>query len=109
MKSILDRLRARPSTVPSDEQGSLILDILIGIAIFALIAIIALSAVGQYRARAYVQGAPERCVWGSDWPHPTETTKPDDAILFDLLQEWVRDEPTRHRILVENPASLYGF
>jgi predicted TIM-barrel fold metal-dependent hydrolase len=60
-------------------------------------------------ARAYVQAAPERCVWGSDWPHPTETTKPDDAILFDLLQEWVRDEPTRHRILVENPASLYGF
>jgi predicted TIM-barrel fold metal-dependent hydrolase len=61
-------------------------------------------------ARALVKLAPERCVWGSDWPHPTERdTKPDDAVLFDLMQEWARDEPTRHRILVANPAALYGF
>jgi len=60
-------------------------------------------------AREYVKAAPERCVWGSDWPHPTESTKPDDAKLMDLLQEWARDEATRHRILVENPARLYGF
>jgi predicted TIM-barrel fold metal-dependent hydrolase len=60
-------------------------------------------------AREYVKAAPERCVWGSDWPHPTESSKPDDAILIDLLQEWARDERTRHRVLVENPAALYGF
>jgi predicted TIM-barrel fold metal-dependent hydrolase len=61
-------------------------------------------------ARAFVEHAPERCVWGSDWPHPTEPhTKPDDAILFDLLMDWALDEPTRHRILVANPAALYGF
>lgn len=60
-------------------------------------------------AREYVKAAPERCVWGSDWPHPTESTKPDDAVLMDLLQEWARDEATRHRILVTNPALLYGF
>jgi predicted TIM-barrel fold metal-dependent hydrolase len=61
-------------------------------------------------AKALIEHAPERCVWGSDWPHPTEPhTKPDDAILFDLLQEWALDEPTRHRILVKNPAELYGF
>jgi D-galactarolactone isomerase len=61
-------------------------------------------------AREYVKAAPERCVWGSDWPHPTErAAKPDDAVLMDLLQEWARDEPTRRRILVENPAALYGF
>jgi D-galactarolactone isomerase len=61
-------------------------------------------------ARAFVAHAPERCVWGSDWPHPTEPhTKPDDAILFDLLTDWALDEPTRHRILVANPAALYGF
>ena len=60
-------------------------------------------------AREYVKAAPERCVWGSDWPHPTESTKPDDAVLMDLLQEWARDEATRHRILVTNPAFLYGF
>lgn len=62
-------------------------------------------------ARAYVAAAPERCVWGSDWPHPTEQQKhlPDDAGLFDLLTEWVPDEKTRHRVLVENPATLYDF
>jgi D-galactarolactone isomerase len=60
-------------------------------------------------ARAYAKAAPERCVWGSDWPHPTEKDKPDDAILFDLLSDWAPDEKVRHRILVENPAALYGF
>ncbi len=60
-------------------------------------------------ARAYIAAAPERMVWGSDWPHPTETEKPDDAVLFDLLSDWAPDEATRHRILVDNPATLYGF
>ena len=60
-------------------------------------------------ARAYAKAAPERCVWGSDWPHPTEKDKPDDAVLFDLLIDWVPDEKARHRVLVENPAVLYHF
>jgi D-galactarolactone isomerase len=60
-------------------------------------------------AQAYVRAAPERMVWGSNWPHPNETTKPDDAVLFDLLAQWAPDEATRHRILVENPQQLYGF
>ena len=60
-------------------------------------------------AREYVKAAPDRCVWGSDWPHPTETAKPDDAVLLDLLQEWARDEGTRRKILVDNPGRLYGF
>ena len=62
-------------------------------------------------ARGYLKAAPERCVWGSDWPHPTEQTKqlPDDAVLFDLLSDWAPDEKVRHRILVENPATLYDF
>lgn len=61
-------------------------------------------------AQAYALAAPERMLWGSDWPHPTEKTdKPDDAVLFDLLAEWAPEEKTRHRILVENPATLYGF
>ena len=61
-------------------------------------------------ARAYVKAAPERLVWGSDWPHPTEKDRwPDDAVLFDLLLGWAPDEKVRHRILVENPATLYGF
>ena len=62
-------------------------------------------------AQAYAKAMPERCVWGSDWPHPTEQSKqlPDDAVLFDLLVEWVPDEKTRTRILVDNPATLYDF
>jgi len=61
-------------------------------------------------ARAYAEAAPERMVWGSDWPHPSEQqTKPDDALLFDLLADWAPDEAVRHRILVENPQALYGF
>jgi predicted TIM-barrel fold metal-dependent hydrolase len=61
-------------------------------------------------ARAYLQFAPERMVWGSDWPHPTERDhKPDDAVLFDLIGQWAPDEGLRKRLLVDNPAVLYGF
>ena len=61
-------------------------------------------------AREFVKLAPERLVWGSDWPHPTERdAKPDDAVLFDLLHDWCGDDAAFTRILVENPATLYGF
>jgi predicted TIM-barrel fold metal-dependent hydrolase len=62
-------------------------------------------------ARAYVAAAPERLVWGSDWPHPTQKLddKPDDARLLDLLAEWAPDEAVRRRILVDNPQKLYDF
>ncbi len=63
-------------------------------------------------AQAFVKAAPERMVWGSDWPHPGEQAKsplPNDALLFDLLAVWAPDEATRTRILVANPETLYGF
>jgi predicted TIM-barrel fold metal-dependent hydrolase len=62
-------------------------------------------------AQAYVKAAPERLVWGSDWPHPSEAVdkKPDDALLFDLLSVWAPDEAVRTKILVDNPVKLYGF
>jgi len=60
-------------------------------------------------AKAFVRLAPERMLWGTDWPHPTATEKPDDALLFDLLAEWAPAEATRQRILVDNPAEVYGF
>jgi len=61
-------------------------------------------------ARAYVKAAPERLVWASDWPHPSQgDDHPDDAVLFDLLSEWIPDEATRNRILVQNPETFYGF
>jgi predicted TIM-barrel fold metal-dependent hydrolase len=61
-------------------------------------------------ARAFAQAAPERMLWASNWPHPTEKSeKPDDATLLDLLAEWVPDETVRKRILVDNPEQVYGF
>ncbi|GLH75544.1 2-pyrone-4,6-dicarboxylate hydrolase [Bradyrhizobium sp. SSBR45G] len=60
-------------------------------------------------ARACVQAAPDRVIWGSDWPHPTEKEKPDDAVLFDLLSSWAPDAAIREKILVGNPAQLFGF
>jgi predicted TIM-barrel fold metal-dependent hydrolase len=59
--------------------------------------------------QALVKAAPERLVWGSNWPHPNETQKPDDARLFDLMMQWAPDEAARRRILVDNPATLYDF
>ncbi|MCT8174090.1 amidohydrolase family protein [Variovorax sp. CY25R-8] len=73
------------------------------------------GAAGGYRdtdavAQAWLAERPDRLVWGSDWPHPTEApAKPDDADLFDLLARWVPDEAARHRVLVANPAALYDF
>ena len=60
-------------------------------------------------ARAYINAMPERVVWGTNWPHPGEDPKPDDAAIFDLLTDWAPDAETRNRILVGNPALLYGF
>lgn len=60
--------------------------------------------------QALVQAAPERLVWGSDWPHTTETPGTvNDADLVDLLQAWAGSEAAMDRILVDNPARLYGF
>ena len=61
-------------------------------------------------ATAYVKAAPERMVWGSDWPHPSEKDrKPDDARLFDLFAQCAGDDAAFRRILVDNPVELYGF
>lgn len=64
-------------------------------------------------ARAYIHAAPERIVWGSDWPHAVasmgERSMPDDARLLDLLLDWTENEAARTQILVDNPAALYGF
>ncbi|MEQ6434457.1 amidohydrolase family protein [Comamonas sp. w2-DMI] len=60
--------------------------------------------------RALVRAAPERLVWGSDWPHTTEVPgSVNDADLVDLLAAWAVTPATLERILVDNPAHLYGF
>jgi len=61
-------------------------------------------------ARAMVATAPDRVVWGTDWPHASAREKmSSDADLVDLLAQWVPDERGRQRVLVDNPARLYGF
>ncbi|MBS0382197.1 MAG: amidohydrolase family protein [Proteobacteria bacterium] len=60
--------------------------------------------------RALVQAAPERLVWGSDWPHTTEAPGTvNDADLVDLLRAWAGSDAAMDSILVGNPARLYGF
>jgi D-galactarolactone isomerase len=58
-----------------------------------------------------VRAAPERMLWASNWPHPGQSDPQvrDEALLLDLLIAWAPDEATRRRILVDNPATLYGF
>jgi predicted TIM-barrel fold metal-dependent hydrolase len=73
-------------------------------------------------AKALIAANPERIVWGSDWPHPDSTTPPgrkptdvtpltqiDDGRLLNQLPVWAPDAATRNKILVDNPARLYGF
>ena len=62
-------------------------------------------------AKALAKAAPERLLWASNWPHPGMRGEryPSDANLLDLMLEWVPDEAARHKMLVENPARLYGF
>ena len=61
-------------------------------------------------AQAVVEAAPDRVVWGSDWPHVIHWRgMPNDGDLLNMLPEWVPDEAQRRRILVDNPARLYGF
>jgi predicted TIM-barrel fold metal-dependent hydrolase len=73
-------------------------------------------------ARALIAANPDRIVWGTDWPHPDSVTPPgrkatevtplfqiDDGRLLNQLAVWSPDEATRRKILVDNPALLYGF
>lgn len=63
------------------------------------------------QARALIERAPDRCVWGSDWPHLGlyGDMAPDAGKLLDLLYDWSPDPEQLHRTLVTNPEKLYGF
>lgn len=60
-------------------------------------------------ARALVAAAPERVLWGTDWPHPNVKHLPNDGDLVDLVPLMASDLEIQKKILVENPARLYGF
>jgi 2-pyrone-4,6-dicarboxylate lactonase len=60
-------------------------------------------------ARALIDAAPDRLIWGSDYPHLSFADKVGSVQLFNLLADWAPDEGTRRKILVDNPAALFGF
>jgi predicted TIM-barrel fold metal-dependent hydrolase len=60
-------------------------------------------------ARALVEAAPERVLWGTDFPHPNATHEADEGDLVDLVPQYGPDVLTQRRLLVDNPARLYGF
>lgn len=61
-------------------------------------------------ARVLIEAAPDRVIWGSDWPHPVSTRQPpNEGDLMELLYRIAPDEDELQRILVDNPARLFGF
>jgi len=80
----IDRIDAQPASAPLYEKG------------------VAL-------ARRLVEAYPDRCLWGTDWPHPNHTHVPSDAALVDALQRIAPEPALRRRLLVDNPADFYRF
>jgi len=63
-------------------------------------------------AQAVIAAAPDRIIWGTDWPHSNNFAPghtPNDGDLLDLLAAFAPDDTTRKALLVDNPARLYGF
>ena len=60
-------------------------------------------------ARRLAEGWPERCLWASNWPHPNQNPAPADEAMLSWVMQFTRDEAGRRRMLVGNPAELYGF
>jgi predicted TIM-barrel fold metal-dependent hydrolase len=60
-------------------------------------------------ARAIIEAAPDRIIWGSDYPHLSFADKVGSVELFNLLGQWAPDAAIRKKILVENPRQLFGF
>ncbi|HEY3484341.1 MAG TPA: amidohydrolase family protein, partial [Ilumatobacteraceae bacterium] len=60
-------------------------------------------------ARALIDAAPDRILWGTDWPHPNVRAMPDDGDLVDLLAAFAPEAALRDRVLVTNPERLYDF
>jgi predicted TIM-barrel fold metal-dependent hydrolase len=61
-------------------------------------------------AQALIEAAPERIMWGTDWPHPNKyVVNPNDGDLVDAFGDWVRDDAMRRKIMVDTPAAFYRF
>ncbi|WP_232077019.1 amidohydrolase family protein [Variovorax sp. PBL-E5] len=64
---------------------------------------------GVALARILVRDFPERCFWGTDWPHPNHHHVPDDGVLVDRLADIAPDAALREQLLVRNPQDFYRF
>ncbi len=60
-------------------------------------------------AKKFIETAPDRLLWGSDWPHPNLKVMPNDGDLIDLVPRFAPEEATRRKLLVENPERLFKF
>lgn len=60
-------------------------------------------------AQALIAAAPDRCIWGTDWPHPNVKVMPNDGVLVDLIPLYAPDPAQQKKLLVANPTRLYGF
>jgi 2-pyrone-4,6-dicarboxylate lactonase len=80
----IDRIDSMPAAAPAYEQG------------------VAL-------ARLLLESYPDRCLWGTDWPHPNHTHVPDDGALVDALARIAPEPAQRELLLVRNPQAFYRF
>ncbi|MFO1413002.1 MAG: amidohydrolase family protein [Burkholderiales bacterium] len=60
-------------------------------------------------ARALIEAAPDRVLWGTDWPHPNVKVMPNDGALVDLIPLYAPEPAQQHKLLVANPERLYRF
>jgi predicted TIM-barrel fold metal-dependent hydrolase len=60
-------------------------------------------------AERIMEAAPERIVWGSDWPHPLFDDPVDEAGELETVLDWCGDDAMRQRVFCGNPARLFGF
>ncbi|OYY08241.1 MAG: 2-pyrone-4,6-dicarboxylate hydrolase, partial [Rhizobiales bacterium 35-68-8] len=60
-------------------------------------------------ARKLAETAPDRIIWGTDWPHPNVKVMPNDGDLVDLIPLFAPEPELQRKILVDNPARLFGF
>jgi predicted TIM-barrel fold metal-dependent hydrolase len=61
-------------------------------------------------AHALIEAAPDRIMWGTDWPHPNKyVVNPNDGDLVDAFGDWVTDQRMRRKIMVDTPAAFYRF
>lgn len=60
-------------------------------------------------AAACIDAAPDRCIWGTDWPHPNVKIMPNDGDLVDIIPHMMPTRELQQQVLVDNPARLYGF